>query len=142
MAADICTLCDAVVSFLNGETYTETFTATRQNVPNAELEDTTDFVVTVYPGDTSTSLEDRATYRKTYGVFVVVQKSVVTQTEEDEVFNLVQEIDESLQNQAMGNFDLAQAFATAGARSSLVREQLLSSNQFVCVLDLGYVKLA
>jgi hypothetical protein len=142
MAADISTLCDAVTTFLNGEAYTETFTATRANSPTFDMEESAVLQVTVFPGDINSTLEDRATYRKEYGVYIVIESPATTVSSQDDVMNVAQEIEESLQNQAMGNFDLIRAHATDGARVPFIREQVLSSGRMVILLDVGYVKLA
>lgn len=139
MPAKIATLCDAVKDFLNGQSYTETFTATRSNAPVNQLEDTEEIIVTVFPGDYLVDIESRDTWRRTYSVFVAVQKCVDGQVEEDAMLLLTEEIEASLENQNMDDFAMISLVGTLGARTPLDADQIRGAGQFVSVIEVSYV---
>jgi hypothetical protein len=139
MAAKIATLCDAVVDFLNAGSFSQSFTATRSNAPTQQLEDTTDILVTVFPGDYFVESESRDTWRRTYSVFVAVQKMVADQTEQDEMLELVEEIEESLEGESMADYPMSNLAGTSGSRSPIDLDQIRVANQFVSVLEVNYL---
>lgn len=139
MPAKVVTLCEAVVDFLNGESYSQSFTATRTNAGVNQLEDTNDLQVTVFPGDYQVEIESRDAWRRTYSVFVVVQKNTDTKDDEDEMLELVEEIESSLENEDMGEFVMVGLVGTLGGRTPVQADQLLTAGQFVSAIEVNYI---
>lgn len=139
MASAIATLCDAVTAFLNAQTYSQTFTATRSNSPVNQLEDTNDIIVTVFPGDYTVDIESRETWLRTYSVFIAIQKVVDDRDDQDELLELAEEIEDSLQDEDMSGMTMYSLAGTIGSRTPVQPDQLLMANQFVTVLEVQYV---
>lgn len=142
MPASIVTLCEAVKDFLNGESYSQAFTAARSNVPVKSLEETNSLVVEVFPGEYTVDAETRGDWRYEYTVNVAVSKVITAadrQTEEDGLLALAEEIQESLKDEAMGDFSMLTLTTQTGAKQHFNAERLLSAGQFVAVLEVVYV---
>jgi len=142
MPAKIVTLCDAVVDFLNGESYSQAFTATRANVPVRTLEETNGLVVEVFPGDYVVEEETRTEWRYEYTVNIAVSQ-VITAADrlqaEDDLLELVEEIEESLKSEPMDGFSMFNLSATAAGAQHFNAERLLASGQFIAVLGITYI---
>jgi hypothetical protein len=142
MGAKIADLRDAVVTFINGESYSQSFTATAANIPTLELESTNDVVVTVFPGEFQVDIESRNTWQYQYTVHIAIQKTITAadrMAEEDTMLLLAEEIEDSLKDQNIGRFALFNITATAGPRLPFMAEQLASAGHFTAILEAVYI---
>lgn len=142
MAAKICTLCDAVTSFINGQSYTLPFVATRSNVPVRALENSAGLIVEVFPGEYTVAEETRADWRYEYSVNIAVSKVITAddrQADEDALLEIAEEIEDSLKNEPMGDFKMMSVSTGAGPRTHFNPDRLLAAGQFIAVLEIVYV---
>lgn len=142
MSAKIVTLCEAVKDFLNGETYSQSFTAVRSNVPVRTLEETNAIVVEVFPGEYMVEEETRGDWRYEYTVNIAVSQVITAadrQAAEDGLLLLVEEIEDSLKDEKMGDYPMLSVSALAAPKSHFNTERLLSAGQFIAVLEVIYV---
>jgi len=97
MIADIA---GAVVTALNGHTFSQPFTAARAYLPVFDLKDMKDLHVTIVPRDNEMSTAGRAIAQSDVQVDVAVQKKLTTAdaTEIDALMGLVQEIAEFIRS--------------------------------------------
>ncbi len=97
MIADIA---GAVVTALNGHTFSQPFTAARAYLPVFDLKDMKDLRVTVVPRGNEMSTAGRAITQSDVQVDVAVQKKLTTAdaTEIDALMGLVQEIAEFIRS--------------------------------------------
>jgi len=105
MGAEHVDLADAVKTFLNGESYSQEFTATRRYTPITSAQDLADLTVTVYPGTRRSVVLTRGTRQKFHTVHVAVQQKLAhtseanAKTEADALVLLMEEIGDSLEGQ-------------------------------------------
>jgi hypothetical protein len=98
---------NAVVSYLDAQTYSQAFTPTKQLVPVFERDDLSGFEVSVYAGPTQREKQSRSgVYLKTYSVGVVVRYGADVAAGEQETragafMQLCEEIAASLESQTM-----------------------------------------
>lgn len=94
MAADILNLADAIVTDLNGHSFSQPFTAERGYLPTFELPELGDLKVTVVPKEDDGKLDTRASSSHEYVVEVGIQKKPPTigKDELDPLMLLTQEV--------------------------------------------------
>jgi len=138
MSASIVAIADAVTAELNGNTFTQTFTAQRLYLPVFDLQSMSDLKVTVVPkGITSSSL-DRSRDNFDYQIDVAVQKKVNSQIEViDSLMRLVEEIGDYFRSNPLSSYP--------GARCTNVentpvyaQDHLQELRQFTSVLTLTF----
>jgi|694.fasta_scaffold70969_2 hypothetical protein len=138
MSASIVAIADAVTAELNGNTFTQTFTAQRLYLPVFDLQSMSDLKVTVVPkGITSSSL-DRSRDNFDYQIDVAVQKKVNSQIELiDSLMRLVEEIGDYFRSNPLSSYP--------GARCTNVentpvyaQDHLQELRQFTSVLTLTF----
>ena len=138
MPASIVAIADAVTAELNGNTFTQTFTAQRLYLPVFDLQSMSDLKVTVVPkGITSSSL-DRSRDNFDYQIDVAVQKKVNSQIELiDSLMRLVEEIGDYFRSNPLSSYP--------GARCTNVentpvyaQDHLQELRQFTSVLTLTF----
>jgi len=135
---------DAVVSYLNGESYSLSFTAVAANVPTVELEASQGVVVTVFPGDFEQEQETRGALREEWTINIALQKVIVATTpatrlaEEDTMLQLREEIAASLLGEPMSGKGMLALTGEGVAQAPFAAEQLATASQFVAVLGVVY----
>jgi hypothetical protein len=138
MSASIVAIADAVTAELNGNTFTQTFTAQRLYLPVFDLQSMAELKVTVVPkGITSSSL-DRSRDNFDYQIDVAVQKKVNSQIEViDSLMRLVEEIGDYFRSNPLSSYP--------GARCTNVentpvyaQDHLQELRQFTSVLTLTF----
>ena len=138
MSASIVAIADAVTAELNGNTFTQTFTAQRLYLPVFDLQSMSELKVTVVPkGITSSSL-DRSRDNFDYQIDIAVQKKVANQIEAiDLLMRLVEEIGDYFRSNPLASYP--------GARCTNVentpvyaQEHLQELRQFTSVLTLTF----
>lgn len=94
MAAKIVELAQAVVTELNGASFSQAFTATRHYVPKIDMKDAATLSVLVAPSGFSTSVASRANDDEEYTIDVGILKRLVAEgnDELDPLMQLVEEI--------------------------------------------------
>jgi hypothetical protein len=144
MGAKIADLRDAVVDFINNETYSQSFTATAANVPSLELEETNDVVVTVFPGEFEEEGETRGDWRLEITINIAVQKAITALTaaarliEEDAMLLLREEIADSLKNENMGTYEMNTISGDGVAQIPFNQEHLIQAGHFTSVIGVTY----
>jgi len=135
MHADIA---DAIVTALNGEEFSQPFTAVKKYLPQYLLEDLATLRVSVIPSIWSAAPKNRALREYQYAVDIAVQKAIDPDTlaEGDAMVALMEEIDKFL---AMGRLPgLTEAMwmksETLGAGGVLVAEHLEEFRVFTGLL--------
>lgn len=131
MAQDHRTIADAVVTALNGHTFTASFTATRGYAVQRKREDLTTLTVTVIPAAVDRSRLTRAKVQADYAVDVSVQKAI-DQTDldsQDTIIDLADEIRLWLKDQALTAFEAARYLRdeeVPGAEAGYLPEHILA----------------
>jgi len=96
MPAKVTDIADAVVAEMNGQAFSQAFTAERKYQPTYELPDLQTLHVTVVPKSVTTAVASRSDDQVDYAVDVGVQKKFsagdAADTEADELMALVEEI--------------------------------------------------
>lgn len=142
MPAKVVTLCDAIASYLNNYTFSQSFTAIRRNVWYVNLEDTNDLQVVVVPQETETSSETRSASQRRFRVMVIIQKRMTTaneQTQQDDMLQLTEEIEDALYGVGMGDFGFDTFGETAGSRQLIELETMAQQRLFRTVLQVSYL---
>ena len=138
MPACIVAIADAVTAELNGNSFSQAFTAQRLYLPVFDLQSMSDLKVTVVPkGITSSSL-DRSRDTFDYHIDVAVQKKVPNQIEAiDSLMRLVEEIGDYFRSNPLSSYP--------GARCTNVEntpvyapDHLQELRQFTSVLTLTF----
>ena len=94
MVAEIINLADAIVTDLNGHSFSQTFTAERGYLPTFELPELGTLQVTVVPKEDDGKLDTRASSSHGYAIDVGIQKKPTTidNAELDPLVLLTQEV--------------------------------------------------
>jgi hypothetical protein len=143
-------LAQAIVDFLNGETFSIDFTAARRAVPFWTLEELGDELrVSVFTGTKRTERITRGNFQKTYKPIVAVQKKLPAgdeaelQQASDDLQQLVDEIEEVFETadfEVGGNRYTFQSFNEEQEEDSYGIEALRSFGVFAVPIVLEYVK--
>lgn len=97
---------EAVKDFINGQTYSETFTAVRRYAPQYDLDDLTELIVTVVPATATAQTISRSAATYEIGIDIGVQKKLPSGIDcdlpenVDGLMDLVEEIEESVRFQS------------------------------------------
>ena len=147
MAANIIDIADAVVTGLNAQSFSQSFTAVRDYVYDISLPDHSSLTVSVWPAGYETSPVARAAVEREYAIHVRVAKKVaVTSATErkssiDPMMLLVEEIANYIEPTETSD-ELGPAGATwvATDNNEIDYEQLNELNQFSLVLTFTFRK--
>lgn len=142
MPAKVVTLCESIVSYLNNQTFSQSFTATRNNVWYTALEDTDALQVAAVPQEIETTSETRQSSQRRYRVLVLIQKRMTSgddQADQDEMLELTEEIETALYGENMGEFGFDTFNETAGARQVFELEAMAQQRMFRTVLQISYL---
>lgn len=141
MSAKIVTVCDALVSYLNGLTLSQAFTAERQNIWVEDMADSDAYRVVVVPLETETTIESRSASQRRFRVNVIVQKRLLSGNDladSDACLELMEEIEDALYGIDQGGFSFNQFDETVGSRSFLDIDAALGARAFRSVLQISY----
>lgn len=89
-------ICDALVSYLNGETFSRSFTAVRVSVPNWELEKITGLTVEVFPSQESRNRTSRDSWTVQYTIGIAIRDRTTSLAKTDAMLALVDELKDSI----------------------------------------------
>lgn len=119
MPAKIVTICDELVTFLNGLSLSLAFTATRVNVWSIMLEETNAIRVAVIPQEVEIEDQSRDSSTRRFRVAVVVEKRItdaVPRDEQDDLLLLLEEIEDAIYGVQMGNYSFVAFNETVTSR--------------------------
>lgn len=144
MAAPVVELCDAVVAYIQGQTYSMTFNVERVNFVKTDLSDTVTTNVYVYPGQSlssSTRVYDRGSFSRRFGVVVHITNfidNIDTNSEIDNALLLTHEIEKSLENVNFGEMQMMQFESETSGREFFGIEQAQERNYFHTIITIDY----
>jgi hypothetical protein len=143
VAAKVVTLCDSVVTFLNGLTLVEPYTAVRQNVLMDQLEQITGLSVFVLPVESELTQETREDRQRLLRVATIVQDRLPgTLTEQrdrgDVLLELTEQIEDALYQEAMGDFEFFAFGETTGSRTLVDLDSASARGLFRTVVETTY----
>jgi hypothetical protein len=138
MSANVVAIADAITAELNGNVFSQPFTAQRQYLPIYDLKSMSDLRVTVVPKGVTSSSLDRSRDNFDYQVDVGIQKKVPNQIATiDALMLLVEQIGDYFRSNPLSSYP--------GARFMNVENSLLYAPdhlqemlQFTSVLTLTY----
>lgn len=142
MAAKVVTLCGDLVTYLNGLTLSQAFTAERFDAWLEDVADSDAYRIIVVPQDTETTVETRTATQRRFRINVIVQKRLLSGddlADTDACLLLAEEIEDALYGRAMGNFGFSEFNETAGSRSFVELEALASDRVFRTVVQVSYL---
>ncbi len=134
MAALVVDLCEAVAEHLRDRVtnaFSFSFQVVRQNPAFAQLEDTRNTRVFVYPVQANRSIEDRASTGLAYTVMVHLTNWIDGDDSEiDDALLLVEEIEDALFNFAAAGFEMVQFSSEVGGRAPYEVEAVAQQRYF------------
>ena len=142
MAAKIVTLCDELVAYLNTLSLSQSYTAIRRNVWFSDLADTNALQVVVVPQETETTVETRQATARRFRVLVIVEKRMTTGddiSDQDAILTLMEELEDALYGQPMGDFGFDTYSETTGSRQFIEVEPMAGQRLFRSVLQISYL---
>jgi hypothetical protein len=139
MSAKVVEICQGIVDFLNSESFSQTFTATRKNVWLHAMEDTDDLQVVVVPQEAETEPETRAGIRRTYRVHIVVQQPALLQDDQDALIELSEEIEAKLYGVPMAGAGMVTFGETTGPRVVIETNPIGEQRLFRTVIQISYL---
>ncbi len=132
------TIIDAIVTYLNGETFSQAFTAQRLNRVVRETEASNSLGVFVFPVERSRIRDGRDKWRVDYTVGVAIVKKITATTdaaalaEEDSMMALNDEIEDSIATQRdFGGAGLVPTFDAAGGTKAPFNDESLQKGIFI-----------
>ena len=137
MPARIVELSGLVTDFLAGETYSQTITVERRNVPVVQTESSAGIVVTVFPGEYRVVDETREVgLLREYTVKVAIQQIIAEEDErtpQDALLLLVEEIEDGLVGADMGNYLYRTLNGISGTRETMFGDQTVNVGLFMAI---------
>lgn len=131
------TIADAVVTLLNGTTFSEPFVAARSWRPSFSLEDLSSLRVSVRPSSETITPADRGTDFFDCVIDVGVQKKILNDDEVDRLDALTEELVDHLRNNAPAG--LTQVAFVSIAREPVVSPEHLSEHRaFTSIITVTY----
>lgn len=140
--SQLITLADEVVSHLNGETFSQSFTAVRRILPFFELKDMGTLHVSVVPATVEQSLTSRTGINELLTIQIGVQKRVDPQDNAtvDPLLYFVEQIGDSLRQTEYLLIGSAKAFWRENRVDPVaLRDHLESMRQFTSVLSTDWM---
>jgi hypothetical protein len=138
MSATILKLADAIVTELNGGTFSQSFTAQRHYQPIFELPDMSQLHVSVVPLALSSQQVSRSKTANQYQVDIgIQQKGDMSQVWLDGLMQLVEEMADFLQARSLAGFPQARCLDVTNAPVYAL-EHLEELRQFTSVLTATY----
>ena len=137
--SQIVDIADAVVEELNGESFSQAFTAVRAYVPRYEVKDLKDLTVTVIPGPLAIEGATRGSEKYDYTIMVGIQKKVDDDTPAsvDPLMDLVEEIADFLTGRRLTSVPAARWEGT-GNDEPFIPEMMDQLRVFTSFVTIGY----
>ena len=137
MAADILNLADAIVTDLNGHSFSQPFTAERGYLPTFELPELGDLKVIVVPKEDDGKLDTRTASTHDYAIDIGVQKKppTIDNADLDPLMLLVQEIADHF---LFGQQAAGATLIAPTVRVLYLQEHLQKLRQFTSVITLTF----
>jgi hypothetical protein len=138
MPANIVAIADAITAELNGNAFSQPFTAQRQYLPIYDLRSMSDLKVTVVPKGVTSSSLDRSRDNFDYQVDVGIQKKVPNQVATiDALMLLVEQIGDYFRGNRLSSYPNAR-FMNVENSLLYAPDHLQEMLQFTSVLTLTY----
>jgi hypothetical protein len=138
MPANIVAIADAITAELNGNSFSQPFTAQRQYLPIYDLRSMSDLKVTVVPKGVTSSSLDRSRDNFDYQVDVGIQKKVPNQVATiDALMLLVEQIGDYFRGNRLSSYPNAR-FMNVENSLLYAPDHLQEMLQFTSVLTLTY----
>ncbi len=137
MVAEIINLADAIVTDLNGHSFSQPFTAERGYLPTFELPELGTLQVTVVPKEDDGKLDTRASSSHAYAIDIGIQKKppAIENTDLDPLMLLVQEIADHF---LFGKQAAGATLIAPTVRILYLQEHLQKLRQFTSVVALTF----
>jgi len=137
MAAEILNLADAIVTELNGHTFSLPFTSERGYLPTFDLQEMDELKVTVVPKEDDGKLDTRTASTHDYAIDIGVQKKppAIDNTDLDPLMLLVQEIADHF---LFGKQAAGATLISPTVRVLYLQEHLQKLRQFTSVVALTF----
>jgi len=130
---------DAIVQFLDSQTFSLSLSTQRKNNPYSILNSTNELTCTVFPNVRSLNRDTRGDFERGLQIGVAVHKLVEADTEEaalaeeDSIMDVMEEVEEALATQQVfGNAQLESFDEDAGVRAAL-NEAMLQQSIFSAI---------
>ncbi len=126
MPARVIEICDGLKNYVEGQTYSYTFSVKRENPAHHRLESSPFTTLFVYPAPQGPSTATRNKWLHTYGITIHMVNFVdsVSQSEIDDVYEAMEEITDSLKDAVISGRSLME-FSTEDNPEELVLEEAL-----------------
>ena len=144
MPPKVIEITEAVKDELNGQGFSQAFTAEWAHLPVFELPDFKMLHVTVVPKAIRTTAGSRSVSRRDYDVGIAVQKrfsGALNQSELDALMKLIQEIASFLRSRRLTGCDDV-AWVTAQSEPIFAPDHIEQMGQFTSVLTVTYRRVA
>jgi hypothetical protein len=132
------TILDAIVTYLNGESFSQPFTAVRLNRVVRETEASSALGVFVFPIERTRTRDGRDKWRVDYTVGIAICKKITATTdaaalaEEDGLMALNDEIEDSISTQSdFGGAGLFPTFDAAGGTKAPFNDETMQKGIFI-----------
>jgi hypothetical protein len=137
MAAEILNLADAIVTELNGQTFSQPFTAVRGYLPTFELPELGDLKVTVVPKEDEGKLDTRSSSLHDYSIDIGIQKKppTIDNSELDPLMLFSQELADFF---LFGRRPGGATLFSNDIRILYLQDHLLKFRQFTSVITLTF----
>ena len=137
MAADIINVADAIVTELNGHSFSQPFAAARGYLPTFDLTEMNELKVTVVPKEDDGKLDTRTASTHEYAIDIGVQKKppTIENTDLDPLMLLVQEIADHF---LFGQQAAGATLISPTVRILYLQEHLQKLRQFTSVIALTF----
>ena len=135
--ADIINVADAIVTALNGEAFSQPFTAARGYLPTFDLQEMNELKVTVVPKEDDGKLDTRTASTHDYSIDIGIQKKppTINNTDLDPLMLLVQEIADHF---LFGQQAAGATLISPAVRVLYLQEHLQKLRQFTSVVTLTF----
>jgi hypothetical protein len=135
--ADIVNIADAIVAALNGEAFSQPFTAVRGYLPTFDLHELNELKVTVVPKEDDGKLDTRDASTHEYAIDIGIQKkpSTIDNPDLDPLMRLTQEIADYF---LFGKQAAGATLISPSVRILYFQEHLQKLRQFTSVITLTF----
>jgi hypothetical protein len=142
-------VCESIVTYLNGESFSQAFAAGRLNRVVTESEASSAIRVYVFPVDRTRVQEERFEATRTFSLAIAVIKTLTATTpaaallEEDDLLTLVDEIEDSIASQtSFGEYQVTKQFDSAGGARAPFSDEAMQKDIFVGGMTFTVVRIA
>lgn len=143
MASVTATIADAVATWLNDQSLSFAFTATRRPYPTLTVKDADGIVVSVFVGPRTSDRVTRAEWQTKYRCYVVVQRKLAadlatSQTQADQLTQLVEEMEALVETQKTFGGKSFEGYDDSTERLPFNMEMLRDASVFAAVFGMVF----